>query len=135
MKYLKRFIISFVLLDNFLSNFSRRLVTSSKWRLSGQCRQCGTCCEEICLRITPKQLASRMFRKLAVAWVCWLFDFIYLRTDYTNYYVIFTCKHRLPNGSCGNYFWRPNVCRNFPLVDYFEQPRFIPGCGFKAVER
>ena len=134
MKYLKRFIIAFVLLDNWLTNFSRRLVARSKWKLAGKCKQCGVCCEEIYLKITPAQLASKFFGKLAIAWVCWLFDFIYLRTDFTGYYIVFTCKHRLPSGSCGNYFWRPNVCRNYPLVDYFNEPKFIPGCGFKAVE-
>lgn len=132
MKLLKRMIIGFVLLDNFLTNFPKKILFKTNWVLQGKCKQCGICCQEIYLKITPRQLSSRFFTNLAIKWTSWIFDFILLRIDYDNYYLVFTCKHRQPDGRCGNYFWRPNICRNYPLVDYFEEPKMLPGCGFST---
>ncbi len=132
MKLLKRAIISFILLDNFLTNLPKRILFKTRWVLEGKCKQCGICCREIYLKITPRQLSSRFFTDLAIKWTSWIFDFILLRIDYDNYYLIFTCKHRQADGRCGNYFWRANICRNYPLVDYFEEPKMLPGCGFSA---
>ncbi|MBU0671710.1 MAG: YkgJ family cysteine cluster protein [Candidatus Margulisbacteria bacterium] len=135
MRPLKRFILCFVLLDNLLTNFSKRSLFRNKWQLEGACKKCGSCCKEIYLKITPRQLGSKMFARLAVKWITWLFDFILLRIDQENHYLVFTCKHVQPDGRCGNYFWRPSVCRNYPLVDYFEKPKLLPDCGFYPVEK
>ncbi|NQT29407.1 MAG: hypothetical protein HQ596_02430 [Candidatus Saganbacteria bacterium] len=132
MQLLKRFLITFILLDNVLTNIPKKVFFRTHWVLEGKCKQCGKCCEEIYLKITPRQLSSKLFAKLAIWWITWLFDFILLKVDYDNHYLIFTCKHRKPDGRCGNYFWRPNVCRNYPLVDYFDEPKVLPGCGYKA---
>ena len=132
---LKRLIISLMLLDNFLSNFLKCYIVKTRWVLEGQCKRCGVCCQEILLRATKAQLKSNFFRKLTIRWISWLFDFILIRVDYENNYIDFTCKQRTGSGSCGNYFWRPHICRNYPLVDYFEQPRPLPNCGFKAQPR
>jgi len=132
MRLFKRIIISFILVDNFLTNLPKRTLFKSRWVPEGKCKQCGTCCKEIYLMITPRQLSSKLFTNLAIKWISWIFDFILLRIDYDNYYLIFTCEHRQPDGKCGNYFWRPNICRNYPLVDYFDEPKVLPGCGFSA---
>ena len=132
MKPLKRFIMIFVLLDNFLTNLPKKYLFRSRWQLEGSCNQCGNCCKEIYLKISPRQLGSELFSKLAIWWITWLFDFILIKIDYDNHYLVFTCKHLRPDGKCGNYFWRPSVCRNYPLVDYFDEPKFLPGCGFRA---
>lgn len=132
MRWLKRLIIIFVLLDNFLTQFVKTYIIRPRWKIVGKCKQCGVCCQEILLKATPRQLNSPLFMKIAIKWISWLFDFILLRVDYDNGYLVWTCKHRLPSGKCGNYFWRPNVCRNYPLVDYFDEPKFLPNCGFKA---
>jgi len=129
---MKRLILLFILLDNFLTNFPKKLFFRTRWVLEGKCRQCGNCCREIYLKATPRQLSSKFFADLAIAWISWIFDFILLRIDYDNHYLIFTCKHRRSDGKCGNYFWRPNICRNYPLVDYFEEPKMLPDCGFTA---
>lgn len=132
MRILKRTIISIVLLDNFLTNLPKRILFKNIWVLAGKCRQCGTCCQEIYMKITPRQLSSKLFANLAIWWTAWLFDFILLKIDYENYYLVFTCKHIRTDGRCGNYFWRPNICRNYPLVDYFDEPKMLPDCGFSA---
>ena len=135
MKLIKRLIICFILLDNFLTRFPGKLLFRTKWILAGECRQCGECCKEIYLKINPKQLGSKLFTTLAIKWISWIFDFILLKIDYENHYLIFTCKHRKPDGRCGNYFWRPSICRNYPLVDYFDKPKLLPGCGYSAIIR
>jgi Fe-S-cluster containining protein len=84
------------------------------------------------LQISPRQLASRLFTRLAVAWISWIYDFKLLKIDFDNFYLVFSCKKLGSDGKCGDYAWRPNICRNYPLVDYFEEPKFLPGCGFKA---
>ncbi|MFH1542863.1 MAG: hypothetical protein ABIE84_07245 [bacterium] len=135
MIWLKRLIISFVLLDNWLTYLPKKYLFKSRFKLAGECKKCGNCCQEIYLRIDPKQLGSKLFTNLAIWWITWLFDFILLGIDYDHYYLIFTCKHTQADGSCGNYFWRPSVCRNYPLVDYFVEPKFLPDCGYSAKAR
>ena len=129
---LKRFVLSFVLLDNFITQTLKKHLFRSRWEIEGKCKMCGVCCQEILLTMTPRQTRSRLFTKIAIMWISWLFDFILLRVDYENNYLAFTCKHRRSDGKCGNYTWRPNICRNFPLVDYFDEPRLLPYCAFKA---
>ncbi len=131
MRLIKRIIIIFVLLDNFLTNLPKKYIFKSQYVLEGKCKQCGVCCQEILLKMTPAQIRSKFFTNLAIKWICWLFDFILLKIDYEHGYLAFTCKHVRPDGKCGNYFWRPSVCRNYPLVDYFKEPITLPGCGFK----
>jgi hypothetical protein len=128
---MKRFIMIFVLLDNWLTGSAKKLFPTL-WERAGKCNQCGVCCEEIYLKMTPAQMKSPFFTNLAIRWISWLFDFILIRTEPEHNYLVFTCKHLTAEGKCGNYFWRPNVCRNFPLLDYFDEPKFIPGCGFNS---
>jgi Fe-S-cluster containining protein len=82
--------------------------------------------------MTPAQTRSELFTSVSIRWISWLFDFVLLRIDHENNALVFTCRNLTPEGKCGNYFWRPNICRNYPLVDYFEEPKFLPGCGFGA---
>jgi hypothetical protein len=131
---MKRLILIFVILDNLLTNLTKKLFPR-KWTLTGACRQCGNCCKEIYLKMTPGQMKSRLFTNISIRWISWLFDFNLLRTDHEHHYLVFNCKHLTSDGKCGNYFWRPNICRNYPLVDYFEEPKLLPGCGFKAIAR
>lgn len=128
---MKKLIMSLVLADNFLTNLAKKLFPA-RWKLEGTCRQCGSCCREIHLKLTPGQMRSKLFTSLAVRWISWLFGFILLKIDRENHSLIFTCRYLTAEGKCGNYPWRANVCRNYPLVDYFTEPKFLPGCGFRA---
>ncbi|MDD5593801.1 MAG: YkgJ family cysteine cluster protein [Candidatus Margulisbacteria bacterium] len=128
---MKRFIIGLVLLDNFITNLFKGLFPK-RFRLSGRCNQCGNCCRRIILTLTPGQSKSKLFTGIAVRWISWLFDFILLEINRAENYLAFTCRHLTDEGKCGNYRFRPNVCRNYPLVDYFEEPKLLPGCGFAA---
>jgi hypothetical protein len=128
---LKKFFMLFVLADNFLTNSAGKIFRKN-WALGGQCRQCGSCCRRIILTMTPAQMRSRLFTEISVRWISWLFGFRLLEIDRENNSLAFSCDHQTDAGKCGNYFWRANVCRNYPLVDYFKEPKFLPGCGFSA---
>jgi len=132
MRVLKKSIMLFILLDNFLSNLNKRILFRPRYQLTGKCRQCGNCCKRILLKATPGQMASRLFRTIAISWIEWIFEFRLIDVDAERGYLAFSCVNQNPDGTCGNYFWRPNVCRNFPLVPYFEEPVFLPGCGFSS---
>jgi Fe-S-cluster containining protein len=126
---LKKFVMLFVLADNWLTNLVKRLF-STCWQLTGHCRQCGQCCRRIILTMTPAQIKSKLFTDLSIRWISWLFGFRLIEIDHEHYSLVFNCRHQTPEGKCGNYRWRPNVCRNYPLVDYFKEPQLLPGCGF-----
>lgn len=131
---MKRGLIIFVILDNYVTNLAKSFLRT-KWVRIGRCLQCGNCCKEIYLTMTPAQINSKLFTKISIRWITWLFDFILLRIDYENASLVFTCQHLTPEGKCDNYCWRPNVCRNYPLIDYFKEPTFLPGCGFQTIKR
>ena len=128
---IKRFILFFLLLDNFVVQSLKKLFPHA-YRIKGKCKMCGQCCEEILLKMTPRQMNSKFFRDLVVRWLSWLYGFIFIRYDTERYYLVFTCRHRGGQGKCQNYVWRPNICRNYPLVDYFDKPVFLEGCGFSS---
>jgi len=129
---IKRAIICFILLDNWLHNILKKYILKTRYKITGKCRMCGNCCKEILLCATPAQCRNILFSTVATKWIEWIFDFTLLKIDTKEGYFVFSCKKQLPDGTCGNYFWRPSVCRNFPLVDYFKEPVLLPGCGFKA---
>ena len=128
---MRHLILSFVLLDNLLTNLTRKIF-KTRWALAGTCQQCGSCCRQIVLTMTPAQIKSRLFTDISVRWISWLFGFELIRIDEENLSLIFSCRHLTKENKCGNYFWRPNVCRNYPLVDYFEEPKLLPNCGYNA---
>ncbi|MBU0574148.1 MAG: hypothetical protein ABIJ26_05315 [Candidatus Margulisiibacteriota bacterium] len=132
-KHLKRLIISVMVLDNAVVQGLKKLFPH-KYKITGRCKRCGNCCREIHLKMTPRQIRSEFFRNLCIKWLVWLYDFILLEVNTEYYYLSFTCKHIGEDGKCQNYTWRYNICRNYPLLDYFEEPKFLPGCGFKKME-
>lgn len=135
MRCFKRLGIIFVLIDNFLVNFPKKHLFKTRYVLEGKCLKCGQCCKQIYLKATPAQTNSPLFAKVSVRWIEWLFDFKLKWIDFQDNYFVFECKNLTKDGKCGNYPWRPNVCRNFPLVDYFNEPVFLPGCGYSARPR
>ena len=39
---------------------------------------------------------------------------------------------QLKDGSCGQYRLRPQVCRQWPVIEHFGQPKILKGCGFSS---
>ncbi|MFC1496512.1 hypothetical protein ACFL52_03760, partial [Candidatus Margulisiibacteriota bacterium] len=81
----------FVLFDNLISQALRRLFPT-QYKITGACRKCGKCCEEIRLQISPKFLTSKFFTDLVIRWTSWLFDFYLIEVDFKNQELLFSCK-------------------------------------------
>lgn len=131
-KFIKRLLMIIVLADNILANSVKRYLFRTRYELTGRCLKCGQCCRQIYLKATRTQVTSPLFAKLSVKWIEWLFDFRLKWIDFEDNYFVFECRNLKADGTCGNYSWRSNVCRNYPLVGYFKEPVFLPGCGYKA---
>jgi len=84
------------------------------------------------LEIHPNLLKSRFTTDIVVRWVSWAFNFYLKGIDEKKYKLIFGCKTVLADGTCGDYKWRPNICRNYPIVDFFDEPALFDTCGYKA---
>ncbi|OGC03442.1 hypothetical protein A2276_00835 [candidate division WOR-1 bacterium RIFOXYA12_FULL_43_27] len=120
-----------VLLDNFVTMGLKSLFPT-RHKITGRCKMCGNCCREIRMKIAPAFLSSKFFTELVIRWISWLFDFYLIEIDFEHQDLVFSCYHRGEDGKCKNYFWRPSICRNYPLLDYFKKPVFLPGCGYYA---
>ena len=131
---LRKAILVAIITENLLNNLCRKAF-KTKWALEGKCRKCGACCREIALVVHPKILTSRSITALVSRWISWVFDFHLIRIEYDMNYMIFGCKHIKTDGTCGNYKWRPSVCRNYPIVDYFKKPSLFDNCGYKAIKK
>jgi len=134
MLVIKRAIMSIILLDNFVSNLVKKPFKTA-YKLDGTCKKCGKCCREIALAAHPAILSSKLTTEIVARWISWIFDFFLVRVEYDKNYLIFGCKNLGPDGKCLNYRWRPNVCRNYPIVDYFDKPVFYPWCGYISSSR
>jgi Fe-S-cluster containining protein len=128
---LRKTILALVIADNFVANLAGSFFRK-KWKLEGSCKKCGKCCRDIHLKIDPRLLNNRFTRELVIRWISWLFRFYLKRIDHERNYLVFGCRNLTENGTCGDYRWRPNVCRNYPLVDFFDEPALFDTCGYKA---
>ena len=128
---IRKLILSLVIADNFVSNMAK-MPFRSRWKLEGGCRKCGRCCREIALKIDPRLLNNRLTTAVVIRWISWLFNFRLIRIEYDKPYLVFACNNQAGDGTCKEYKWRPNVCRNYPLVDYFEEPALYDFCGYRS---
>ncbi|OGC11256.1 hypothetical protein A3K48_01870 [candidate division WOR-1 bacterium RIFOXYA12_FULL_52_29] len=128
---IKRLIVMVWVIDNALMKVVRNFFPTA-WRRDGECRRCGRCCREIYLTLSPAQAKSPLFLGFYKRWLSWLFDFELIRFDADYPALLFKCGNQRSDGSCGVYFWRPPLCRNYPLIDYFKEPIFLPGCGYTS---
>lgn len=127
---IKKIILTLLLVDNFFVNFFKKFFRT-KYEIIGKCNKCGNCCRKIYLKATNNQIKSDLFRKVYTYIVEYLYGFELIEIDEADNYFVFRCKHLKSDNTCANYKWRPPVCRNYPLVDYFKRPVFLEGCGFK----
>ena len=131
MSMLRRFVLMLMLADNFVTNLVSKLF-KTRWVLAGKCNKCGKCCQDIKLAINSRLLSNIFTRELVVRWTSWVMGFHLKRIEYDPNYLVFGCDRVRSDGTCGDYKWRPNVCRNYPLVDFFEEPALFETCGYKA---
>ena len=42
------------------------------------------------------------------------------------------CRYLREDGSCSEYRLRPQVCRQWPVIEHFGYPKILKGCGFRS---
>jgi hypothetical protein len=111
-----------------------RFFVKPRFVLRGQCQRRGVCCTMIVGN--PPGFVKRTPALLGV--------FVALHRVIYNFHVvnrgesgevIFSCGHLQSDGRCGIYRFRPLLCRNYPILPFFEPPRPLPGCGYRVVPR
>lgn len=130
---IRTLLLPFVLIDLSVQRLAR-LFIAPPYKKAGECKKRGNCCFYILLPV----------KKGLLGWIhkFWSTEVLgfYLR-DKTPYILegkevyVMGCRHLKKDGSCGHYALRPTVCRKWPLIEYFGQPRILKGCGFKAIPR
>ena len=101
--------------------------------LTGKCRQCAQCCEQIGVH-DPKNIFKHSFLgKMVINYYQKINDFQFLGYISEQRMFIFSCKHfDQDQKKCLNYRHRPAICRGYPLVRYFDKPEIMPGCGYQT---
>jgi len=98
---------------------------------TGECKRRGNCCHYILFPET-----SGIMKKLFLFWNTQVHGF-YERTEIEGSFqgkkfFVFGCRYLRENGSCSNHFFRPKVCRSWPIISHFGLPRILKGCGYSV---
>jgi hypothetical protein len=84
----------------------------------------------------PKFLRKRILRNFAIWWNKYFNKMRLIGCFIEDGYMVYACTLQLPNGKCGNYYWRPFFCREYPRAfKYFEIPTTLPRCGYKFLQK
>jgi hypothetical protein len=110
-----------------------RLLMPPKFVLLGQCYKSGACCKQL-LADPPSFIKRTWLVRLFVAYhrVMHNFEPVALGPDDE---IIFSCRHLQSDNRCAIYRFRPLLCRNYPVLPFFDPPRPLPGCGFRVAPR
>jgi hypothetical protein len=130
---LKVLILPWILLDFYSQKFAAFLI-KPPYKKIGHCLKRGNCCHYILIP-ADKGLLGRLllFFNTQV-------NGFFLRSQEPYTYgkdriLVMGCRYLKKDGGCAHYHLRPMVCRKWPQIEYFGQPRLLKGCGFKAIPR
>jgi len=132
-KILQILFLPFVHLDLITEKIAKFLIRPP-FETGGNCKRRGNCCRYILFPET-----TGIVKKLFLFWNTEVHGF-YKREgpDYEHEgkkIRVYGCRHLQKDGSCGNYFLRPKVCRSWPLITVFGYPKVLKGCGYKIKVR
>ncbi len=130
---LKILALPWILLDYHVQCLASKFFRTPYVQVGG-CKQRGNCCHYIMM-----EKGWGIFGWLFTAWHTQVIGF-YKRMPDTQEYegkkiYVMGCRHLRKDGKCGQYRFRPLVCRKWPIIEHFGHPRLLKGCGFRAVER
>lgn len=107
-------------------------ITAPKYKLKGQCKQCGRCCRNIVLFAYDEPIKDEsLFEELRTQNK--RLDLFYPSGKNDRGELLFTCKLILPNNKCKHYFFRPLYCKKYPLVKSLTNGRYLSApkeCGY-----
>lgn len=97
----------------------------------GTCKRRGNCCHYI---LFPE--VKGFIGKLFIFWQTEIYGF-YRRENKVHEYagkkiIVMGCRYLQKDGSCSKYFFRPKVCRTWPVIELFGYPKILKGCGYQA---
>ena len=127
---LRVLILPFLWLELLAEKIARWIVPPP-FKQIGTCKRRGNCCHYILL---PE--VSGILGKILTFWHTEVFGF-YPRTEEPYDYegkriTVMGCRYLNKNGSCSKHFFRPKVCRSWPIIEIFGFPRILKGCGYQA---
>ena len=97
----------------------------------GTCKRRGNCCHYILFPET-KGLMKKLFHFWSFE-VHGFYQRSHLEYEYEGKKVqVMGCRYLRKNGTCSNYFFRPKVCRSWPMIECFGYPKILKGCGYQA---
>lgn len=126
-------VLPWILFDLYLQKLAT-LIIRPPFRKEGDCLKRGNCCHYILIP-EPKGLLGR----LNFFFNTQIYGFYPRYKEPYEYdgmkVTVMGCRYLQKDGSCGNYRLRPVVCRKWPVIEIFGQPRMLKGCGFKAIPK
>ena len=127
---IRTLLIPFLYLEVLTEKIAKILVPPP-FKQTGSCKRRGNCCHYI---LFPE--SKGLLAKLLLFWNTEIYGF-YQRESKTYDYedkkiIVMGCRYLQKNGSCSRHFFRPKVCRTWPVIELFGRPRILKGCGYQA---
>jgi hypothetical protein len=127
---LRALILPFIHLEIAAERIARWIVPPP-FKKVGKCKRRGNCCHYILL---PE--SKGILGKILFFWYTEVYGFYSRRKEPYEYedkkVLAMGCRYLQKNGSCGKHFFRPKLCRTWPLIEIFSLPRVLKGCGYQA---
>ncbi|NCF70261.1 MAG: hypothetical protein GWP59_01030 [Chlamydiales bacterium] len=131
---IKLLILPFIFLDTAMHRLARCFF-KPPFLQTGACKKRGNCCYYILIpwhRLSINNIIQSF-------WMTQINGFFfrekYVLDDENRKWRVMGCRYLKKDGSCGHHFFRPTVCRKWPLIEGYATPRYLKGCGFKALAR
>jgi hypothetical protein len=112
----------------------RLRLTGKELIITGNCRQCGACCQRLQLEYKNNWLRSKRKFQALVKTDPEFSRFEIIGRDNSGL-LVFNCRMLDAHNHCSDYANRPQLCRDFPNKGIFFCGGALPhGCGYKLSE-
>ena len=124
-------------IDLAVTRYLLKRAGEPRYRLSGECNQCGACCESPAIEVHRWVFWFRSLSWLVKSWHWYINGFNLMEKDRSNRLFIFECTHYDPETKrCDSYCSRPGMCRDYPLPLLFStNPDFFDRCSHYPVRK
>ncbi len=125
-----------ILFFTLLEILSLRLIQAAvppKFVLLGSCQECGDCCTSI-LGSPPAWIRRSFLMRIYTQYHKIAHRFS-VRATTEDGSVLFQCGYLQSDGRCSIYHFRPLLCRNYPLIPFYHEPKLLPGCSYSIAPR
>lgn len=111
------------------------MLFAPKYRLKGNCKQCGRCCRNIVFYNDNKPITKDDDLNKLIKEDRHLISF-YVSGKNEKGELLFTCKSLGEDNKCRHYWFRSLYCRRYPLVKSLKTGQYLQPedyCGYKIV--